>query len=241
MSMSLPSFKSLIKQKKTKTDICKESIAYLCKFGSDTEKAMLKELISQEEDKKIKEYYYSLLKKKEKTIDVLDKIQNSIEKSTKNTFAHGGFQTSKSSNFFGLSHLKRLGFSLGALVVIFSFGYRPVQKSLSFKNSELKTTLNIISSKSSSSIIKRQVHDSKGRKILALDIVVSEKYFDLKSQFFKILIKEKNNYWGIRVRFFSQKNLKKPHHHLFASLESSKLMEDFSNMYTSEEWIIVWD
>lgn len=233
---------SKLSKQKTHCDVRKETIAYLCEFGSSAEKSMLKELIDQEEDTKLKKYYYSLAQSNQgKTVDVLDNIHSSIQKITTNNFGHVKSNAPENMSFSNFANLKRLGLSLGALIIFFSVGYKPIQDSMSLNTVSNKSVLNMVASENDGSVIKRQVHDSKGRKILALDMVVSSKSFNVKTIFSKILKDEKIHYWGIRVRFFEQGNLQKSHHHLFASQEASPLMEDFANMYTSDEWIVVWD
>ncbi|MCJ8347796.1 hypothetical protein MJH12_19850 [bacterium] len=240
--MNIPSFKSLTKQQKSESDVQKETIAYLCEHGSEIEKSMLKEVIAQEEDRKIRDYYYKLNHGKSvKTVEVLDNIHSSIKKIQTNAFDKEQTPLHQDVSFSNFANLKRLGFSLGALVFFFSFGYKPIQETISSNSQMVKNTLSMVGSEKETVVIKREIHRSKGRKILALDIVVAEENFDLKTQFSKILQKEKSHYWAIRVRFFSRGDLNKSHHHLFASQEASKLMEDFENMYTSNDWVIVWE
>ncbi|MCO4781794.1 MAG: hypothetical protein KC646_05670 [Candidatus Cloacimonetes bacterium] len=239
--MNIPSLSSLSKAK-THCDVRKETIAYLCEFGSDVEKSMLKELIDQEQDQKLQNYYKSLTQvDEETTVEVLDSIHSSVKKITTSNFGHVKSKVPQNLSFSSLANLKRLFASCVVLLVFFSFGYKPIQDSMSLNSGTSKNMLNILSTDAKELVIKRQVHHSQGRKILALDMVVPSKDFDVKSVFSTILKKEKAHFWGIRVRFFNQGNLKSAHHHLFASQEVSPLMEDFANMYTSQEWIVVWD
>jgi hypothetical protein len=239
--MNIPSFSSLSKAK-THCDVRKETIAYLCEFGSDMEKSMLKELIDQEDDEKLQKYFHSLTRvDEEKKVNILDDIHSSINKISTREYGHVKSKPSENVSYSSLANLKRLFASCAVLLVFFSFGYKPIQDSVSLKSVSEKNMLNLVSSDVDKVIIKRQVHHSKGRKILALDMVVSPNDFDVKSIFASILRDEKPHFWGIRIRFFQQGNLKKAHHHLFASQEVSPLMEEFANMYTSQEWVVVWD